>query len=504
MDGLVSRQGREVVVIGVGQLRNNRGKSPDAALEPRDLIGRAASAAAADANQSEAVLAELDAIGVVQVVSWRYDDLPGDLARGFAATRARTSVSGAGGHQPVAVLTDLAAQISDGSADLALLCGGEAQSSLELLGAHKDAEAATGWSHSPGGPGRFSRSVGGTERMWDLGLVGPTRIYPLWENALRHRLGQTFAEAHAWSAAMYAGFSLVASRNEAAWNPEVLTADDVAEIGPRNRMICYPYPLRMNALNRVDQAAAVLLASRAKADELGIPEERRVYVHSSALDEDCEDVLERPSYSSSVALGQSLDAALKLADTEISEVDVVDLYSCFPIVPKLASLHLGLRAEEIVSATGGLTSFGGAHNNYSSHALIAVARRLREVGGRGLVYANGEYLTKHATAVLGRQPAPFATTTASNADDVVTVDDAARGPARVETYTVEFDRDGHAVRGYVVARTDSGARTGVRVSGSDAETLALLTDPDREGIDLEGVIEYRGDRRLFTAHASLG
>ena len=46
------------------------------------------------------------------------------------------------------------------------------------------------------------------------------------------------------------------------------------------------------------------------------------------------------------------------------------LYSCFPIVPKLACQHLSLAFTESrrpITLLGGLTSFGGAGNNYSMH-----------------------------------------------------------------------------------------------------------------------------------------
>jgi acetyl-CoA C-acetyltransferase len=336
--------------------------------------------------------------------------------------------------------------------------------------------------------------------MWDLGLVGPIRIYPLWENRLRHDLGQSFAESQDWSARMYSRFSEVAAGNDAAWNPEPLTPAEIAEPGPRNRMICFPYPLRMNALNRVDQAAAVILASPAAADRLGVPAEGRVYLRATAVDEDCEDVLERPSYGRAPGLERSLDTVLEQAGTTAAELGTVDLYSCFPIVPKLGALHLGLAPDAELSATGGLTSFGGAHNDYSTHALVAVVRRLRESGGTGLVYANGEYLTKHAAVVLDTEPTEtFRWSEASGAeDDLVAEDPAHTGPLEIETYTVEFDREGAPARGYVIGRTPEGTRSGVRVSKTDRATLDALVDPEGDPIGRTGQVVADGDRRLFT------
>lgn len=43
---------------------------------------------------------------------------------------------------------------------------------------------------------------------------------------------------------------------------------------------------------------------------------------------------------------------------------------CFPVVPKLACHHLGLPiidSPKPLTLLGGLTSFGGAGNNYSMH-----------------------------------------------------------------------------------------------------------------------------------------
>ena len=44
---------------------------------------------------------------------------------------------------------------------------------------------------------------------------------------------------------------------------------------------------------------------------------------------------------------------------------------CFPIVPKLACDHFGFSTtawKKPITLLGGLTSFGGAGNNYSMHA----------------------------------------------------------------------------------------------------------------------------------------
>ena len=105
--------------------------------------------------------------------------------------------------------------------------------------------------------------------------------------------------------------------------------------------------------------------------------------------------------------------------------------SCFPIVPKLACQHMDLpftNSARPITILGGLTSFGGAGNNYSMHvsislipsiadwrdkhpltsmlqALTAMVRKLRTGHGRnGLILANGGVLTYQHALCLSTGP----------------------------------------------------------------------------------------------------
>lgn len=60
---------------------------------------------------------------------------------------------------------------------------------------------------------------------------------------------------------------------------------------------------------------------------------------------------------------------------------------CFPIVPKLACLHLGIpivHPSKPLTLLGGLTSFGGAGNNYSMHVCQPCHMLTRLCGRRKL------------------------------------------------------------------------------------------------------------------------
>ncbi len=98
-------------------------------------------------------------------------------------------------------------------------------------------------------------------------------------------------------------------------------------------------------------------------------------------------VWERPNFYSSPAISRSLDEGLRVSGVSKDDIDLFDFYSCFPIIPKLACHHLGLpltKQETPITLLGGLTSFGGAGNNYSLHVSVStsfsIERLLTQIG----------------------------------------------------------------------------------------------------------------------------
>ncbi|KAK0251644.1 hypothetical protein LTR91_002434 [Friedmanniomyces endolithicus] len=58
-----------------------------------------------------------------------------------------------------------------------------------------------------------------------------------------------------------------------------------------------------------------------------------------------------------------------------------------------------------ITLLGGLTSFGGAGNNYSMHAITEMTRRLRNGNGQtGLILANGGVATYQHVICLSYKP----------------------------------------------------------------------------------------------------
>ena len=486
------------VLVGVGQLRCNRERTVEGSREPLHLIVAAIRRAAQDLGAAASLVRDADAIDVVCVVSWAYDDLPGLIASRIGALPRLGRQSDVGGHQPPRLLDEAARRIAAGECRIALVCSGEALASVAAL---RQAGVDPDWSRAPGGRVRIPQSSYASELMVRYGLSLPVRAYPLYENRLRADLGQTFAESQRWSAEMYADFSRVAAGNDAAWDPVVRSPDEIATVGPRNRMICFPYPLLMNAHLAVDQAAAVVVTSLGTARDRGVPEDRVVHIWGGAGSADSTDVLARVSYGRAPGMAAAFDQALAQCGVSAEDLDVVDLYSCFPVVPKLASRALRLPAGTGLSATGGLTSFGGPANAYCLHAAVAVARRVRAGARLGLVYGNGGLLTGHHAILLAAEPHAagylgrdgLVAPSESQGPRVV---DRARGRATVETHTVEYDRQGSPTLGYVVCRLLDGSRAPAHAV--DPATLAALTDTAVEAVGRRGRLEPQPDgRNLF-------
>ena len=476
---------RVPVIVGVGETRGpgaraTDGTSPHEPREPRDLIADAIRAAADDAGADRPWLHTLESVAVCHVASWAYDDLPGLLAAGLGASPTDRFASPIGGQWPTRLLDRAAALIADGQVQTALVAGGEVQSSVSaMVKAGRDPGESAGWTQAPGGPPEFDLDQLGSARMQAAGLFVPVRVYPLFESRLRFELGQGVEEATAWSAELYAAFSSVAAANPIAWRPEARTADEIATVTPGNRMVCEPYPLAMNAMPHVDQAAAVLVTSLARARELGVAEDRLVHVWGGAGASDTDDVLERETFGGSWAMRTAMTRALEATGLDAASLEVVDVYSPFPVVPKLAVLHLGMARDSVPTVTGGHSSFGGPLNSYSVHAIASATRALRGGKRHALVHANGGYMTHQHSIVLSTQPhergyvgdSEPAVPTAAPTSSGPVVD----GRVTVETVTVEHSREGEPTQAFLVARDAEGRRVAGQTREGDGESARALS-----------------------------
>ena len=119
-------------------------------------------------------------------------------------------------------------------------------------------------------------------------------------------------------------------------------------------MISWPYTKLLNSNNMVDQGAVVILTSVEKATYLQIPSERWVFPWTGTDAHDTYSVAERcelPPLTRRSGSGRA--SALELAGLGIDDIDLVDIYSCFPSAVQVAAAEIGLSTRRPRAAADG-------------------------------------------------------------------------------------------------------------------------------------------------------
>ena len=476
---------RTPVIIGAGQFTNREASSAptdqDAEHSPVHMMALALQAA--EAASGARVASQLQSIAVVPTVSWRYSDPAAEVARLLGANSAETVLAPMGGHAPTLLLNRLAKAISAGAVDIGAVVGGE---SWRTRNAYRKLGSAPPWWSQPADEVPTFRWDPEKDIMFHpaelaAGLIMPTQMYPLFENALRHESGRSFDEHQRWVGSWWAPMSKVAVTNPYAWKPQAFSAAEVAETTPENRMVGYPYTKRMVSNPDVDMSAGFIMCSAAKAQELGVPKDRWIFAHAGT------DGVDRfPSNRSSFTTSASMRVAgrrvLELAGRTIDDIDLLDVYSCFPSAIEIASKEIGIPLDRPLTVYGGLCFAGGPWNNPVNHALAAMWDRLTSGDETtGLVTSNGGNVGKHGFVVLSSEPPDHGfkwehPQAEIDAEPEVGVDADYEGPVTIETWTVMYDRRGEPETAHAAVRTPAAARRWARTD--DADALAQLVSDE--------------------------
>src|SRR6516225_6433418 len=387
------------VIVGIGEIVD-RPKEITEGLEPLDLLEQALRRAEADAGAR--LLGEVQSLDVVNFLSWRYRDPEKLLAQRLGISPSHCYYGPVGGESPIRYLHEAAQRIARGECAVAAVCGAEAQSSATKAQRAGIDLPWTPFAHDVPEPKRgaaFQKPL-----AVKLGVFRPITVYPLYESATSAQWGQTPREALAESGALWSTYSDVASENPNSWLKKRFTAEEITTPSADNRLIAWPYTKLMVANPTVNMGAALLLTSLAKARAAGIAEDRLVYPLGGASAEEPRDYLLRDQFFESHPQNAVLRAALDLVGGDGRAFEAIELYSCFPCVPKMARRTLGLGADVQPTVTGGLTFFGAPLNTYMTHAACAMVRRLRDGAKLGLLYGQGGFVTKHHALVVSKTP----------------------------------------------------------------------------------------------------
>lgn len=471
---------RTPVLVGGGQI-NQR----DGGVEPVDLIVRAAREAALDAGA--AALAEsIDSIRIVGMMSWYYRDPGALVGERLGADVRHTGRTGTGGNMPQSLVNGAALDIAAGRTDVVLIGGAE---TWRTWSHHQRAGTRQPWTDQPSSVPEATVLVPEMPLLFDgntrVGLIRPSEVYPLFEQALRLAAGRSIDEHRDMLGRLWSRLSSVAAKNPNAWVQREYTPTEIVTVGPDNRMVADPYTKLMNANNSVEQGAAVLMCSVEAARRWAVPRDRWVFPLSGTDAHDTFNVAERAALDRSPAIAAAGRVAATLADTEIDRIDHLDLYSCFPSAVQIAAAELGIPVDDPgrpLTVTGGLSFAGGPWNNYVTHAIATMITTLREHPETlGLVTANGGYLTKHACGIYGTRPPMHGFRHLDvqglvDTQPTVAAPVTYEGPARIESWTVTRDRTGEPQKVLMATRTPGGARAMAYSTHGDLVAAAVVGD----------------------------
>ncbi|MBV1906989.1 MAG: acetyl-CoA acetyltransferase [Pseudomonadales bacterium] len=478
------------ILIGVSQILQ-RITDPATGKEPLLMMLDAVRQAAEDAGNPK-LLEEVQSMRVIRGI-WQYKNPAQYIAEQLNLGNIETVGTPMGGNSVQSAVNQSALDIQQGKQSLIVITGAEngySQAKAKKAGIDL---------HQTETPGEYSRMLAQNVAMSSKGetmrgLRSPILVYPIFENALRYQRGETITQHKIRISEMWANFSKVASQNPNAWLRDPVSAESIRTESAKNRMISFPYPKLMNSNNSVDMSAALIMCSVEKARQLGIPESKWVYPWVGTDAHDTYFISNRDNLYSSPAIRIAGSRALELAKLEVHDLDHIDVYSCFPSAVQVAANELNLDYDKPLTVTGGLTFGGGPLNNYVMHSIARMVELLRtSQEKKGMITANGGYLTKHAFGIFSATPPQFDFRHQNVQDEVDATPtrnavDEHEGKVTIESYTVMYGSDGPA-SGHAALLLPDGRRTWGYTD--DRDLMQEMTQSEFCGkpatIDLKGV-----------------
>lgn len=456
---------------------------PSVALDAVNLMVRAVREAL-PGEAGARVCAQIDWIATPEG-STRYPDPARLVATGLGAEGAHTIYAKIGVMQQT-LITKAIDAVSTGAARIALVCGGEAK--------RRDLRARVTNVAAP--PTQQDESVEPDE-TWsptqDLvlpceratGLRDAAGFYAIMESAWRARQGQDIATSRARLGDLYARFTEVAAENPHAHRRKALSSEEISAETTENPMLAFPYTKRMISAWTVDQAAALLFSTAGVARALGIPEDRWVFPAATAECNAMPALSSREDLTRSIVTKFMAEATASATGLQLTELDLYDIYSCFPIAVKSAAAGLGLADDRALTLTGGMPFAGGPLNNYVFQSTCRAAELLsRGSGATALVSCVSGLYTKQGFTVWSAAPPerPYValdvTDEALKHERLLPIAESPEGTARIVGYTVLF-QPGRPGRAIAVAELPDGSRWAA--SSQDPATIDRLTSDEGVG-----------------------
>jgi acetyl-CoA C-acetyltransferase len=467
---------RAPVLAGIG-VATQREDDPARSVGPVALMVAAARQAGVDCG-APGLLASVGRIAVPKG-RWSHSNPARVVARDIGAEAAVTVLAEVGVLQQ-SLIADACRAIAGGEVSAALVVGGDA--------GHRILRSRIAGLKPPpredvGPPDVRLKAAEELLHEAELaaGLRMPVGQYAIIDSAFRARRGRSLQAHRAEIGRIYGCFSEIAAANPQAWNRRAHPAEAIAQASERNPIQAFPYTKLMCTSWNVDQAAALLFCSAGAARAAGVAEDRMVHPWASSESNFMAPVSARAEMGACPGARIAGRAALDPFGLRAGDLDLVELYSCFPVAVLSYAEEIGLDTARDLTVTGGMPFAGGPFNNYVLQATARMAALLRDGPARtGLVSSVSGLMTKQGFGLWSNRAAPggFRFADVSDAAAAATplrpVVCGHQGPGRVAGWTVLHD-GARPPTAIIVADIEGGSRA---VASSDDPALAARLEAE--------------------------
>lgn len=452
------------VIIGAAQFTQR--KNTPKPLDSLSLMVKTGQKAIEDTHTAK-ITDYIDAIYMVNINSWSYQDAPGELGNRLNISPKEKVYLPDGGQSPQMLVNRAAKAITSGKHRCVLITGGEAAYSIRKTFKGIPPEY---WPKKEDPEYIEENKWPITDSIVKYQLYFPTTTYAIFETALRKSSGRNIEDHNKYMGKLLEHFSKIASKNPYSWTQKPFTAEEIITPSPENRLIVHPYTKRMCANNFVDQAGTILITSEEIAESLDIDRKQWIHIMGGATFKNIGEFYRRPRLDDSPATREGARLALEQAGLKLSDIDKFDLYSCFPSIVEIFMGELGIKDDDPrdLTLTGGLPFFGTPLSNYSLHAIINTVESIRANPSlKVMVTANGGYNTKQSIGIYGTEPPKiqWGVRDDSKIQDSILNEilpepvEKANGKLIVDGYTVIYERTGQPKKGLVIGTLENGSRS---------------------------------------------
>jgi acetyl-CoA C-acetyltransferase len=459
------------IIIGVAQY--TQPKDIPQPLDPLNLMIKTCQMALVDTGNDD-IKEYIDSLYMVNINTWSYKDAPSELSKMLGIDPAQKVYLPDGGDSPQMLVNRAAKAIASGQSRAIIITGGEAAYSVYR---EKKGNITLNWPKRKKPKYIEEKSQSYTTNFENkYGMIYPSCTYAMFETAVRASSGRSVKQHREYMGRLFEHYSKIASKNPFAWSQKSYTAEEIFTPSSKNRYVIHPYTKRMCSNMYVDQSASLIMTNEKIAQTLNIDQKHWIYPMGGADLKNIFNITNRPKLYDSPATREGSRLVLKQAGLKLEDIDLFDIYSCFPSMAQIIMNEIGLSIDDPrdFTITGGLPYFGGPMSNYAMHAIVTAVDLIRKNPSKKImIIANGGYNTKQSFGVYGIQPPVIPWNERNDSEiqqsifskSLADPIEEANSQITIEAYTIYYNRNGIPKRIIVLGYLENGRRTLALIEG---------------------------------------